>query len=115
MLGGDVIHEEQHPRAQGVDRGLGFAEATLGGGELLDLALIDRADQVIAGRKVSVERTRSNAGFFGDVVETGVGAMAGEGLFGDFEEALAIAERVRAGLARRGLGSLGWHMTLLRR
>ena len=52
-------------------------------------------------RKTSILKIHAGADgrLFGDFVQAGVGAVAGEGLLGDFENAVAVAQGVGAGLA----------------
>src|SRR5690349_21358038 len=68
VLGRDVINEQQHPGSQCVDRSHGLSEVPLCGGKLLYLSAIDRLDQCLAGRKVSIQSSCSHLRLFGDVV-----------------------------------------------
>ena len=111
-LAGDVVDEEQHPGAEGFERRHGGGEALCGCGELFDFAAVDGFDESVAGGEVAIERAGADAGLAGDVVEAGGAAVAGEDVFGDLKDALAVALRVRAGLAggrRWGRRRLFWH------
>ena len=104
LLGGDVVDEEKHPGAEGFKGWEGCGESALGGGELFDFAAVDGLDELVAGGEVAIEGAGTDGGLAGDVVEAGGGAMLGEGLLGDFKNALAVAQGVGAGLAGLGGG-----------
>ena len=107
-LGGYVVDEEQHPGAEGFERRHGGGEALLGSGELFNFAAVNSFDEGVASWEVAIERAGADAGLAGDVVETGGGSVAGEDLFGDFKDALAVALSICAGLA----GWLRWRELL---
>ena len=67
--------------------------------QLLDFADVDSGQQVIACRKVTVERPGSDLGALRDLVHAGLRASTCENLLRDFENPLTIALRVSAGLA----------------
>jgi hypothetical protein len=96
---GDMVDEEKHPRAERFKRWHGGGEALLGCGKLFDFAAVDGFDKGVAGGKVAVERAGANAGLAGDIVEAGGGAVAGEDLFRDLKDALAVALGISAGLS----------------
>ena len=68
---GHVIDQEKHPGAESFERGLRGGEAARSCGELFDFGAVDGLDQVVAGGKVTVERSGADAGLAGDVVEGG--------------------------------------------
>ena len=103
LLGGDVIDEEQHPGAEGFDRGHGFRKCARRCGHFFDLGAIDPFDESVAGGEVAIEGAGSYAGLFGDVIETGAGAETGKRIFCLVEDAFAVAFGVGAGLAPGGL------------
>jgi hypothetical protein len=109
FLGGDVVDEEEHPGAEGFERREGFGEFLFRSGEFFDLGAIDGFEEVLAGGEVAVESAGADAGLFGDVVEAGAGAEAGEGAVGGGEDAFAVAFGVGAALAGGGLGAWGGH------
>ncbi len=80
-------------------------EALFGGGELFDFVAVDGFDEGVASWEVAIEGGVADAGPACDVVEAGVGAIAGENLLGYLKDALAVALRVGAGFAGgRGAG-----------
>ena len=96
-----MIDEEQHPGSERFQRRHGGGEALLGRCEFFNFAAIDGLDKCVPGREVTVERTGANAGLPGNIVEAGGSAVAGEDLFGDLKDALAVALGIGAGLASR--------------
>ena len=83
LLGGEVVDEEEHPGAEGVEGRKSGGEFAFGGGEFFDLGTIDGFDEGVAGGKVTVESAGSDLGLAGDVVEAGIGTVAGECFFSD--------------------------------
>jgi hypothetical protein len=63
----------------------------------------------LAVGEVAVKGSGADTSGFGDVIEGDVGSVTGEGLFGDLEDAVPVALRVDAGLARDGFCSLYGH------
>jgi hypothetical protein len=64
---------------------------------------IDRLEKYITRRKVAVQCSWPNLCLFGDVVQAGVRAGAGERLLGHLQNALAITLRISARLSPNGL------------
>ena len=110
LLGRDVIDEEEQPGAESFDGGEGLGELALGLDQLLDPRGVDGLEQGLAVGEVAVKGSGADASGFGDVVEGGIGTVTGEGLFGDREDAFAIALRVDAGLAGDWFCSLYGHV-----
>ena len=67
--------------------------------QFLHLGDIYRCQQVIARRKVPVERSRADLRAFCDLVHAGICAAVGKDLLRDFEDALAVPFGVGARLA----------------
>ncbi|HTV83444.1 MAG TPA: hypothetical protein VME18_12395 [Acidobacteriaceae bacterium] len=65
-------------------------------GQLLHFAAKPGFDEGIASGEVAIKGARANAGLFWNVVEAGVYAEAGQRLFRDLEDALAVPLRVDA-------------------
>ena len=86
-----------HARSASTGRQLG-RELSLRLSQLLDFADVDRGQQVISRRKVTVERPGSDLRALSDLVHAGLRASACEDLLCDFENPLTIALRVSAGL-----------------
>src|SRR5579883_331407 len=66
---------------------------------------------MVARRKVAIERARSYSRLFRDVVQTGLRAEFRECLTGDGKNALTVALRIAARLARDRGGLLAFHMS----
>ena len=61
-----MVDEKQHPRPQGFNRGHCLGEFALRRGQLFHFTPIDRFDQGVSGRKVTIQGARSHSGLFGD-------------------------------------------------
>ena len=101
----NVVDEDQQPRPQRLDRRQLGGKLSLCLGELLDFADIDSGQQVVATRKVTVERPRADPGAPGDLVHAGLRASARENLLRDFENPLSVALRVCPGFAGTLVGN----------
>ena len=77
-------------------------------GELFDLAAVDRLEQRFPGREVAIERSYADTGALGDRLEARLRAAGAEDARRRLEQALAIAQGIRAWLAR-GCGGTGGH------
>jgi hypothetical protein len=88
------------PAAQSFDRRRFAGEPLRELGELIDFAPIDRLEQDFAGREVSIERSDPDPGALRHGFEAGVGPAGAEDVSRRLEQALAIANRVGARLAR---------------
>jgi hypothetical protein len=109
LLGGHVVDEQQHPGSQRFERRHRFSKIVRCSGQFFNMSAIDRLDEGIPGREMAIQGSGSDARLSGDVVEAGVGAVASKGLFGHFQDALAIAQGIGAGFARSGLCSFCGH------
>jgi len=87
------------PAPQRLDRVLFILQLLGQLAELLDLAPVHRLEQILARRKMAVERADADAGAFCDGLQARFGAAGAEHGFGRFEHALAIAHGVGAGLS----------------
>jgi len=84
FLARNVVDEKQHPGAEGFERRHVGGEALLGGGEFFNFAAVDGSDEGIAGRKVAIERARTDACLASDIVKAGGSSVARKDLLGDF-------------------------------
>ena len=107
VLGLDVVDEQLHPGAQGFQGRQTLGELPFRRGQLFYFGAIDRFDQRVAGRKMAIQSSRAHPRFFGNVVQAGAGAVAGEGLLGHFQHARAVALSVGARFAVGGFGPFG--------
>ena len=98
----NVVDEQQHPGAQRFNWGHRLGKLALGCGQPFYFSAIDRLDQCISRRKVAILGSRSDASLLGDVVQTGICPELGKRFLGYFNNEVAIALCVGAGLA------LGW-------
>src|SRR5258708_28232761 len=87
LLSRYVVNEQKHPCAQRFNRGHGVGELPLCCRQLFHFRLINRLNQRIAAWEVAIQSPRSDTRLFGDVVQTGVGAVTGEFLPGPFQNA----------------------------
>ena len=94
-----MVDEEQHPGAESFEWRHRSGEALLGGSEFFNFAAVDGFDEGVAGGEMTVKSAGSDDCLAGDVIEAGGAAVAGEHLFGDFEDALAVAQGISAGFA----------------
>jgi hypothetical protein len=85
----------------------------LGRRQLLDLGPVNRLEECVARRKVTIQSSRSNPCLLGDIVQADVRAGTSEGLFRDLKNALTIALRIGAQSSRDGLGTFCRHIKIL--
>ncbi len=97
---GHMVDKEKHPRAQGRKRRHGGRKARSSLSQFFHFAAVDGLNQIVPRRKVTVERTWPDARLPRDVVERSLGSVPGEGALGNLQDALTIALRIRAWLAR---------------
>jgi hypothetical protein len=109
VLGRDVIDKQQHPASQGFDRGLLCGELVPCRGQLFDFTAIDCLDQRVSRGEMAIQSTSSHARVLCDFVEAGIRAVLGKSSLRHFENALAVAQRVRSRLSLDGLGTLLLH------
>jgi len=67
--------------------------------KLLGLIAVDRRNQRVAGRKMTVERPDPDTGGSRDLIEAGIRSFFGKGGLRLFEEAKAVALRIGSRLA----------------
>jgi hypothetical protein len=67
--------------------------------ELLHLAPIDRLEQVLAGREVAIQRADADPGAFCHGLQARLRTAGAEHGLGGLQHALAIADRIGAGLS----------------
>ncbi len=72
MLGRNVVHEQQHPRPQRLNRRHRLGKFPLRRRQLRYLAAIDRLKQRFPRRKMAIQRSRSNACILGNIVQVDV-------------------------------------------
>ncbi len=102
FLDGDVVDEEQHPGAEGIEGRQCGSEALLGGGEFFHFGEVDGFDEGVAGGEVAVEGAGADAGLAGDLVEARGSAVTGKDLLGYRKDEFAVALGIGAGLAGGG-------------
>ena len=101
LFGGDEPYVGMHPLPDSFER-RDFAGEPFGEfAELIHFVPIDRLEQRLAGREVTVERSDADAGGFRYGFEAGVRAASAENVGGHFEQPLAVALGVYARLAQR--------------
>ena len=88
-----------HPGAQRLRRRQGFDQARRGVGQLLNLAAIDRLDDRVAGREVTVKRADPDTRPPRDLFEARLRPHFRERRLGRLEQPVAVALGVGAGLA----------------
>jgi hypothetical protein len=112
LLGGNELDIGSQPATQGVDRiSLAlqlFRQLT----ELLYLAPIDRLKQGLASREVTVKRPDADTGSSCDSLQARVRTTGAEDSLRGLQHALAIANRIGAGLANNFCGPI-CHLTNL--
>jgi NAD(P)-dependent dehydrogenase (short-subunit alcohol dehydrogenase family) len=109
----NVVNEHQHPGPERFDRRQLGGELSLCLSQLFYLAYIDSGQQVIARRKVTVERARADLGALSYLIHAGLRASAGENQLGDFENPLTVALRVGSGFAGGLLCGGSFHRAFL--
>ena len=102
LFAGHVVDEEKHPASESFQRRHRGGEAPPGCRQLFDFAPVNSFDQGVSGGKVTVERAWADCRLTRDVVEGSFSSVAGEGQPGNLKDALAVALRIRAGLACGG-------------
>jgi hypothetical protein len=87
------------PAPQSVDRRCFASEALRKLAELIDFTPIHSLEQGLARREMTIERPYADAGPLRHSFEAGVGAAGAEDVGRRIEQALPIANRIRARLA----------------
>jgi hypothetical protein len=101
---GHMVDEQKHPRAESVERRHRGGEAPASRRQLFDFATVDRLNQSVAGRKVTIKRAWADAGLAGDVVKCSSGSIPAKDEPRNLEDALAVALRIRTQFAKRRRG-----------
>jgi len=96
----DMFDEEQHPSAETFKRRHRGGKAPLGSSKSFHFGSVDRFDERVPSGKVAIKRAGSDACLTGNFVEARGGAVAGKGLLGSLENALAVALSISAGPSR---------------
>src|SRR6202011_2753353 len=91
LLRRDIVDEKPHPLVEGLARRQRSEQASRRAGQMHDLSTVDRLDNRVAGRKMSVERPDPDAGSPGDLFEADIRADFAERGLRRLDQTLAVA------------------------